>query len=286
MVDLHLHTYYSDGTLSPREVVSRAASRGVMTIAITDHDGLDGIPEALKAGEEYGVKVIPSIELSTAISERELDVSFDGQSNPDIFLHILGHDINIENAALNQTVLKIRRQREARNRKLVDVLNRIGYRIDEADLKQNQKGYIGKPNFAIAMAQLGYVKTPKEAFTPGLYLRHPEVKKVHREKIHTREAIALIRGAGGQAVLAHPLKIGFLYQTGEDPFDRLEKILNRLQEWGLSGLECHYSTHTSSQALHLAEIATKRGLVVTSGSDFHGPEFDPNLDIGVTVKNT
>lgn len=284
MIDLHLHTYYSDGTLSPNEVVRRAASRGVMTIAITDHDGIGGIPEALEAGEAYGVKVIPGIEFSTKMSAKELKQPVEVSSEPDIHMHLLGHDIDIRNAALNLAVDTIRKQREERNRKLLEAFHRIGFPIEESDLVQNsQKGYLGKPNFAIALMRRGYIKTPKEAFASGQYLHHPEVKKVHREKIHVREAIALIRQAGGQAVLAHPLKIKFLHESGAQPYQRLEVLLDSLEEWGLTGLECHYSTHTPEQAAKLAQIAARRGLLATSGSDFHGPDFNPNLDVGVVV---
>ena len=273
MVDLHLHTYYSDGTLSPEALVERAARRGITTIAITDHDGVNGISEALDAGKKYGVKVIPSIELSTGM------VNEDQQ----IYMHILGYHININNEPLKRAVEEIRKKREERNIKLFRTLNKIGFQLDKEDLLQRpEQDYVGKPNFALAMTKRGYINNPKDAFTPGKYLRHPEIRKIHREKIHVKEAISLINGAGGKAVLAHPYKIAFLRCDNEGDYERLERLLDSLQEWGLSGMECYYSTHTPEQAEKLVEIAKRRGLLITSGSDFHGPDFNPALDIGVT----
>lgn len=282
MIDLHLHTYYSDGTLSPEALVKRAAERGVMTIAITDHDGFNGIPEALEAGRKYGVKVIPSVEFSAGMEGEELPGSSLDYPGQEIFMHILGYCIDIYNEALNQAVKDIRKKRQERNAKLLAVMNHIGYKMEKEDLTQRpDQDYIGKPNFAIAMVKKGYVGSAKEAFTPGKYLRHPEARKVHREKIDAKEAISLICNAGGKAVLAHPLKIAFLGNNREGYYERLEGLLDRLQEWGLSGMECHYSSHTPSQSETLVAIAERRGLFITSGSDFHGPDFDPNLDIGV-----
>jgi predicted metal-dependent phosphoesterase TrpH len=284
MVDMHLHTFYSDGTLSPWELVRRAAERGVTTIAITDHDGISGIPEALEAGKQFGVTVVPGIEFSTGMAEEELAGLDTDTGKKNIFLHILGHGIDTENQELVVAVERIRRQREERNLKLLAVLNQIGYRIDPKDLDQHGgKGYVGKPNFAIAMLKRGHIKTLKEAFAPGQFLHHPEVRKIHRDKIHVRDAISLIRKAKGQAVLAHPLKIGFLRSDNEDIYQRLEVLLDCLQQWGLTGMECHYSTHTPQQAIKLVEIAKRRGLLATSGSDFHGPEFNPSIDVGVVV---
>ena len=287
MIDLHLHTYYSDGTLSPTELVQRAWERGVATIAISDHDGLDGVAEGIKAGEQFGITVIPGIELSTAVSREEILTGIPGEAEPDIFLHILGHDIDVNNVPLNQAIQRIRKQRENRNRIMLATLNRMGFAMSESDLDQHHgKGYVGKPNFALALANRGYIKTPKEAFTPGQFLRHPEIRKIHREKVHVKEAISLIHQAGGQPVLAHPLKIGYVKMAEEGMYDRLDQLLFRLKQWGLSGLECHYSTHTPTQAAKLVEMAEAKGLVVTSGSDFHGPEFDTRLDVGVVVDTT
>ncbi|NLP30283.1 MAG: PHP domain-containing protein [Clostridiales bacterium] len=285
MRDLHLHTYYSDGTLSPEEVVKRAADKGIRTIAITDHDGLKGISEALNAGEKYGVKVIPGIELSAKVYKEDF-TSSNFIPTRDVFMHILGYDIDINNEELNQEIENIRQKRIERNMKLLAKLNCIGCELNEGDLfKWAQKDYIGKPNFALALMEKGYIKNPKEAFLPGKFLRHPEVRSVRREKIHARKAISLIENAGGKAVLAHPMKIRALKGNEEYNFEGLEALLDILQKWGLVGMECRYSTHSKEQTEVLEKIAQKRGLVITSGSDYHGPDFDPSIDIGVFGKD-
>ena len=164
MRDLHLHTYYSDGTLSPEEVVKRAADKGIRTIAITDHDGLKGISEALNAGEKYGVKVIPGIELSAKVYKEDF-TSSNFIPTRDVFIHILGYDIDINNEELNQEIENIRQKRIERNMKLLAKLNYIGCELNVGDLfKCAQKDYIGKPNFALALMEKGYIKNPKEAF--------------------------------------------------------------------------------------------------------------------------
>lgn len=288
MVDMHLHTYYSDGTLSPEALVKRAADRGILTMAITDHDGLNGIKEALEAGEKYGVKVIPGIEFSTnmflweLLNERRAeDGANDGSSI--VNMHILGYEINIENKALNMAVEEMRIKREDRNSKLLSALKSIGLEIEEEDLIiRKGQDYVGKPNFALALVKKGYVGTTKEANTPGRFLRHPVALKIHREKIHVREALNLIKEAGGYSVLAHPMKVKFQGLPESDKFEMLEKLLDKLTSWGLSGMECYYSSHTAVQTARLLQMSESRGIVATAGSDYHGPDFDPDLDIGVT----
>ncbi|MFA5634464.1 MAG: PHP domain-containing protein [Anaerovoracaceae bacterium] len=285
MIDMHLHTYYSDGTLSPTEVVQRAVDRGMKILAITDHDGFDGVSEALDAGKRLGVLVIPGIEFSANMHGEEMNEAPQSYVGDIINMHILGYEIDTQNAQLSEAVEKIRRQRKERNEKLLAEFNRLGYGISEEDLRQRTgQEYAGKPNFALALVKRGYIKTTREASTPGHFLRHPNVRRIHREKIHVRQAISLINDAGGYAVLAHPMKIRFPESTGADVFEQLELLLDQLKEWGLAGMECYYSTHTAEDAARLAEMAESRGLLITSGSDFHGPDFDPGLDIGVTKK--
>jgi 3',5'-nucleoside bisphosphate phosphatase len=283
-VDLHLHTYYSDGTLSPAALVQRAAERGVTTIAVTDHDGLDGVTEALAAGEREGVCVIPGIEFSAGIEDEDLPSFIPQYPGQEIFAHILGYEIDLRTPELNTEILKIREQRRARNEKLLRVLNTMGYELTSDDLLQRSgQSYIGKPNFAFALKKRGYINELREAFADGAYLRHPEAKKVHREKIHAQKAISLIREAGGTAVLAHPLKINALKCADGRFYENLAGFLDLLQSWGLGGMECRYSSHTEEEEETLIALAKKQGLVITAGSDFHGPEFNKALDIGVTV---
>lgn len=283
-IDLHMHTCFSDGTLTPEELVARAKARGMQMIALTDHDGVGGLSRAVNAGEQQGVLVIPGIELSAAVEPEELpELAANGAR--EAYVHMLGYQIDPSNEALLEAISRIRAQRKDRNEKLLAAVNRIGYQISEEDLHQHEgQDYIGKPNFAVALMKKGYIAQVRDAFLPGQFLRDPEVRKVHREKIDAKEAIRLIHGAGGYAVLAHPYKIGALESRRVGYFDRLEIVLNKLQEWGLDGMECRYSSHTEEMAGALLRLAKKKSLMTTAGSDFHGPEFDQALDIGVTLK--
>jgi len=269
MLDLHLHTYYSDGTMSPEELVQYAKACGVETIAITDHDGMGGLAEGMDAGKRLGVHVIPGIELSTEDKEG-------------VYMHILGYCFNPEQEALKREVELIRRKRVERNEKLLAALREIGCKLSREDLQlRDGQDYVGKPTFALALMRKGYVSSPKDAFKEGRFMRSDEVRRVHREKISTRKAIELIREAGGIPVLAHPMKISHLVKReGEDFFEKLDGQLQKLKQWGLAGMECYYSGHLPESTVQLVHLANKYKLIVTAGSDFHGVEFDKNITIG------
>jgi len=269
MIDLHLHTYYSDGTMSPEELVVLALNNKVETIAITDHDGMGGLAEGMEAGKRLGVHVIPGIELSTEDEEG-------------IYMHILGYCFDWDNEALKNEVESIRRKRVERNEKLLAALREIGCKLTKDDLQFREgQDYVGKPTFALALMRKGYVSSPKEAFKDGRFMRSDVVRSVHREKISAKKAIELILGAGGIPVLAHPMKISHLTKgEGEDFFDRLDQQLTKLKSWGLAGMECYYSSHLSQDRSRLVHMAKKHQLIITGGSDFHGTEFDRSITIG------
>ena len=269
MIDLHLHTYYSDGTLSPEELVKLAKEKGIHTIAITDHDGMGGLDEGMEAGKRQGVHVIPGIELST-------------EDETGVYMHILGYCFDRENIELKNEVEQIRRKRVERNEKLLDALREIGCKLSDEDLQLREgQDYIGKPTFALALARKGYVSSPKEAFKEGHFMRSDAVRSVHREKISAKRAIELIRGAGGIPVLAHPMKISHLTKNdGDDFFKELDRQLAKLKNWGLAGMECYYSSHQPADTERLAVMAKHHRLIITAGSDFHGEEFDKSIAIG------
>lgn len=269
MVDLHLHTYYSDGTMSPEELVRYAKECGVETIAITDHDGMGGLSEAMDAGTRMGVHVIPGIELST-------------QDGEGVSMHMLGYCFNPGNEALQREVELIRRKRVERNEKLLAALREIGCKLSREDLQlRDGQDYIGKPTFALALVRKGYVSTPKEAFLEGRFMRSDQVRRIHREKISAKRAIELIREAGGTPVLAHPMKISNLIKKeGEDFYEKLDEQLEKLKQWGLGGMECYYSGHSYEQTARLVHMARNHKLIMTAGSDFHGLEFDKNITVG------
>lgn len=263
MIDLHLHTHYSDGTMSPEELVKYAQQNNISTIAITDHDGMGGLKEGAEAGRRLGVRVIPGIELST-------------EDDEGIYAHILGYFFDPENEDLKNEIEWIRQKRVERNKKMLAALNRIGCKLNWDDLQLREgQDFIGKPTFALALMRKGYISTPEEAFKEGRFMRSETVRSVHREKITAKRAIELIRGAGGAAVLAHPMKIGRLGKEANDAyFEKLDLLLAKLKDVGLGGMECYYSEHRWPQTEHLIQLVKKHGLLVTAGSDFHGIEFN------------
>lgn len=262
--DLHLHTYYSDGTQSPTQVVRWAHEQGLETIGITDHDGIDGIQEATMAAKEFGIKVIPGIEISA-------------QTDDHIGLHILGYDIDPLNQQLRNACETMRQKRKIRNELLMKALNRLGYKLDWQDLELREgQDYLGKPQFAMAMVRKGYFKTPKDAFGVKGAFGSKEIRKIRKEKISDAEAIHLIQGAGGMAVLAHPAKISHIGEPGTpEYYSKLDSMLAELKRKGLGGLESVYPEHTDEQTIQFTIMAHKHGLKVTGGSDYHGPEFEP-----------
>lgn len=262
-MDLHIHSTCSDGTMRPIDLVKKYQKEEYTVIALTDHDGIDGVKEAQIAGEALGITVYSGIEFGTKLPD-----------GPE--LHILGYRFDIENEALKARLADILRARRERNSKLLVVLQEMGYDITEEDLKQRpDQTYIGKPNFALALMKKGYISQPSEAFQPGKFLESEEARAVKKERITPQEAISLILGAGGIPVLAHPMKVKNIGEKGsEEYFQNLSEILRTLKKAGLKGLECFHPSATHEQALRLVDLAGKYHLHITQGSDYHGPEFE------------
>lgn len=261
-IDYHIHTWFSDGAASPEKIVRQAAEHGYKEIAITDHDGTDGIPEAAEAGKAEGICVIPGIELATETEE--------GYG-----LHILGYGIDIENAHLKEVLEDLRKKRQARNKKLLRLLSDMGYPLTDQELMlRPDQTFVGKPVIARAMVRKGYIKNMKEAFQKGKFLESPEARSIKKEKLKAGEAIALIEEAGGIAVLAHPVQIRELGDPETEAFyEKVDDLVKKLKEEGLKGLECFHSDHSQIQAQRFVKIAEKYNLAITRGSDFHGEDF-------------
>lgn len=277
-LDLHIHTCYSDGAYTPSEIVLRYKAQGYALIAITDHDTIDGVTEAMRAAkmtdeaEEYEgenaknkIDVISGIEFSTC--------NRDG-----VEMHILGYGIDITNEALLEKLKVIREARRRRNAKLIEYLESCGYVLSYDDLLIGKIGdYIGKPDFGRAMVRCGYIDEPWEIFTPGKYLETEEGKKIKKDMIDTIEAIKLIKKCGGIPVLAHPAKIKQIPpgygETTEQHYAELNKLLDVMIPAGLGGIEAYHSDHMWEQSQRYIEIAENRGLIYTKGSDYHGDDF-------------
>jgi len=261
--DWHIHTYYSDGTYSPSDVILWAKEKGLNEIAITDHDGVDGIEEALAKGSKEGIKVIPGIELSTMTDDKK-------------GLHILGYYIDRKNYDLIRSCEDVKKSREERNKKYFKALEEEGYplTIEDLTMRPNQ-GFVGKPIIARAMVKKGYIKSTSEAFE-GIF-NTEKMRKIKKKKISTQKAISLIKNAGGIPVLAHPGLIRHLGERDTEAFfEKAELLIGELAKLGIEGLECIYAKHSETEKMRFSNIAKKQGLIITEGSDFHGDSEETN----------
>ena len=253
-VDYHIHTYYSDGTMKPTEVVRRFSEKGYDMIAITDHDGVDAIKEAVIAGEALKIQVIKGSEFGTDC--RYGDVITE--------LHILGYHIDEDNKELQERLADIRAKRVERNDRLLALINEKGYQLTYDDiLTRPNQTYVGKPNFARALKAKGY-EIPD---------RWDLFDSVEKERIDAIEAIELIKNAGGIAVLAHPMQIKNLGDKSSEEFwSNLEGLVLMLKKAGLKGIECYQPSAGEEDSLRLVTMAGKYHMHITEGSDFHTEE--------------
>jgi hypothetical protein len=261
-IDLHTHTTASDGSLTPEELVRLAKQQGVSTLAVTDHDTIAGLPQAMAEGEQVGVDVIPGIEISCLYGETEL--------------HILGYFINPDDPRLGPALAQYRASREDRNPRIVQRLQELGCALTYAEIKTAAgTATVGRPHIAQALVRRGYVNSVSEAF--DRYLADDAPAYIPRFLPSPAEAIGLIRQIGGIPVLAHPVYTSRL----KEPF---EQVCETLKGLGLLGIEAIYSSHNRRQTDRYRSISSNQGLLVTGGSDFHG-EAKPNLLVGTGYGN-
>lgn len=252
-IDLHVHTTASDGSLTPSQVVREAANSGVYLLGIADHDCTDGVREAEQAGRSSGIAVIPAVELSVGSGPREI--------------HVLGYWIDVEQAELQAALARLRSARDTRNDRIVQRLRELGAPIDLERVKEiGGDGSVGRPHIAYALVEAGHVSSIGEAF--GRFLARGKPGYVGRDRLSPAEASEVIIAAGGLPVLAHPAKIG--------PRAAIEEILDQ----GMRGVEVYHSDHNDVNSQMLLALAKERGLVVTGGTDSHGPLADRPLAIG------
>ena len=258
MVDLHVHSTKSDGTFTPSELVSYALEKGLTAFALTDHDTVDGIDEALEAAKDKPITVIPGIEYSTEYHNRDI--------------HIVGLFIDHKSPVFTEYLTRFQQSRTERNYKLCANLRSADIAITyEALLEMFPDAVITRAHYAKYLLSKGYVKSIKEAFDH--YLGDHTPYFVHREKVTPKEVIQVTLLAGGVPVLAHPV----LYKLGKD---QLDILVSTLTEQGLKGIECIYSTYTNSDEREIKALAAKYNLLPSGGSDFHGAN-KPGLDLGV-----
>lgn len=256
-IDLHTHSTTSDGSMSPAEVVRHAREKGLAAIALTDHDTIDGVKEALEEGIRSGVEVIPGIEIS---------VDFKPE------MHLLGYFPRINGyTAISKELEVIKQGREVRNKKIINRLNELDIDITLEEVGKVAHGdIIGRPHIARVLVDRGFVKSIDEAF--DRYLSREGMAYFKRFELLPEDGIRAIRNAGGLPVLAHPV---FLRKS----LSELDLLLARLKEFGLAGIEALYSENSKEDTGNFLRLAIKYELLVTGGSDFHG-SFKPGIELG------
>lgn len=253
--DLHLHTFYSDGALSPDELIDKWVDLGYELIAITDHDGIEGALAGREHAEERGITMVPGIE-------------FDSVDTIGRDIHILGYGFDYNCPELCEALDNIVLERAARNELMLAELNRMGFEMTLDDvISINDGRFIGKPTFAQVMVKKGYVSNTQEVFNTAF--RQPEIRRIRKKTMTSADVIELIHKAGGLAVVAHPMEQRHLDETYNQFLERLFVFLNKMRDYGIDGVECYHPSADDVQAETLVKYARENNLIVTRGSDFH-----------------
>lgn len=261
-IDLHVHSVFSDGTCTPEELVDLAIDHDLVAFALTDHDTVDGVERAMKAGEKRHIQVIPGVELSC-----EYTISPDRKKE----IHILGYNLDWNQPELRDTLEAVARERDDRNRKMCENLNQAGFPIDyESLVARFGNTILTRAHFARFLLEKGAIPSIDSAFKKILAQDGPYF--VMRKYLTPKRGIELIKGAGGIPVLAHPL----LYKMS---VTELHNLLAELKEYGLRGIEAMYSRNRGNDEAFVRKLADEYGLFITGGTDFHGAN-KPDLEIG------
>ena len=260
-IDLHAHTTASDGSLSPADLVREAAGLGLNALAVTDHDTVAGLPEAIQAASEAGLDLVPGVELS---------VEDDGGR-----FHLLGYLFDPGQEELQNTLVTIRESRARRNVQMAEKMAALGLPVTLDDVRSEageDADVIARPHFAQALMKKGVVGSVKEAFDRFLATGKPLY--MPKQVLTPADAISLIHRAGGLAVMAHP---GLVPLNDAALAARIESLA---RDAGMDGIEAYYSQHSPAQTERFVTLAARLGLAVTGGSDFHGTP-KPHVPLGV-----
>ena len=246
VIDLHIHTTASDGTFTPSQIVEKSAALGMKYIAISDHDTVGGVAEALKAARAFpGLTVIPGLEINTDIDSGEA--------------HVLGYFLDYHDETLTEQLRFLSDSRDRRAQKMIEKLAGLGIIIDWERVREIAgEGTVGRPHIAQALIEKGYINAFDEAFTK--YIGQGCPAYVERVKLSPVEAVNIITAARGIAVLAHPFSAG----------PKVRSMVKELAAAGLSGLEVYYAEYSASQVAELEAICRDFKLIATGGTDFHG----------------
>lgn len=263
MIDLHVHTTASDGQYTPTEIIQKAAEKNVNVIAITDHDTVAGLEEAKKAGLEYGVTVVPGVELNINFPTGEF--------------HLLGLGFTHISEGLDLIIKNLVENRELRNKLIIQKMQEAGVQITLEELLEDfPNTIIGRPHFAAELVKKKIVKTRQEAFDRYLAKGRPWYSE--RVGANLDEAIVAIKESGGIPVLAHPMS---LYVS----WGKLPDLLVDFYDRGIQGLEAFHPGARVSECFRLEEVGKKIGYVITAGSDFHGEKIRADRRLGHTCGN-
>ena len=255
MLDLHIHTTASDGSLTPTQVVQLARKRGFSLIAVTDHDTMGGVAEALEAGKKYNVDVVPGVEISSGVT---------------LEVHMLGYGMSPDHPVMKAMLENMRAARVERMERIIENLQKMGVPITVEEVEAVAGGAIGRPHIAQVLIAHGLVPDVRTAFRE--YIGVGAKAYVERRKMTSEQVIANIRDAGGVPVLAH----GGLLRISEV---ELNQWIDSMAKKGLMGLECYHNAHTPQMERLLRAAAERNGLLVTGGSDFHGASR-PDVEMG------
>ncbi len=258
MVDLHLHSTFSDGSEEPEALVALGAAAGLTALSLTDHDTTQGSARFAVAAAAHGIRSILGVEISA--------------EHPGGELHLLGFGMDPEQAELQENLEALREGRHRRNLGILEKLGDLGIPLeyDAVVSLAGDREVVGRPHFAMALVSAGHVRDKQEAFSR--YLAYGAPAYCDRLRLGPARAMTLIRAAGGVPVLAHPL----LLRLNRDP---LRKLVAGLRKEGLCGIEAYYPGQSPQATAALLRLARDLGLLVTGGSDFHGPP-DSNFRIG------
>ncbi len=257
-IDLHTHSYCSDGSMSPEELVIHAAERGLTAIALTDHDTVGGVARAMAQGRISGVEVIPGIEFSARSAT---------------LTHILGYCINIDAPGVRSILDEVVEKRIERNVMTAKLLQELGFdvTVDEAAAIA-PGGFIGRAHYAKLLMDKGYTSSVKDSFDK--YLASGKPAYFTNQKLEAKRIIEAIHAAGGVAFLAHPhqMKMG----------DKLEAYVEELVSYGLDGIEGYYSEYDEAMQSEYQALAKRFGLMLSGGTDFHG-SMKPHISLGTGI---
>ena len=253
-IDLHAHTVFSDGTFTPTESVKLALERGLTTLAITDHDSTEGLPEAFAAADGTGLEIVPGTEFSTV---------WEGQG-----VHVLAYWPDLDHEEFQAELRRLRADRFTRGERMVERLRELGYPVTFDRVREIAGGgAIGRPHVAQALVEAGVIPTTDQAFSPEL-IGSGGRAYVEKHALDPLASLALIKRAGAVAVIAHP----GLWREGLGVHDSL---IEDLAASGLDGIEAAHSDHTPEMEERYREMAGRLGLVATGSSDCHGTLYDP-----------